>query len=187
MSLEAEKRKVEDELEAERALALEKETILERSKKRESEQADEIAELQSDIDALDSQLTRAMKLQKEGEEKYNELKQAFDQAAEHLVRLESEGKIGSAREAELLAQINSINEEIATLRSELEVVSKASDEFKNLAIQREEDLSRTKERSEGLVKELEGKLEGELRTRYAYKLLDMSSTNKLPGISTKTR
>ena len=62
MRLEADKRKVEEDLEAERALALDKDALLERSKKRESELEEEIAALQTDLDTLDSQLDRALKL-----------------------------------------------------------------------------------------------------------------------------
>ena len=81
MRLESEKGKVESALEAERALAVDKDALLERSKRRESELEEEITALQSDLDTLDSQLDRALKLQKESEEKHETLRQAFDQAA----------------------------------------------------------------------------------------------------------
>lgn len=165
MSLEAEKRKLDDELEAERALTLDKDTLLERSKKREAELEDEIAEYQGDIDALESQLTRAMKLQKESEEKYLDLRHMFDQAAEHLVRLEAEQKEWTVKEADLTEQIGAASEEIEALHADLDQLRKVSDELKDLAIQREEDLGRTKDRSDVLIKELEGKLDVELRNK----------------------
>ena len=59
MRLEAEKRNVED-LEAERALGIDKDSLLKRSKKRELELEDDVAALQSDLGTLDSQLDRAM-------------------------------------------------------------------------------------------------------------------------------
>lgn len=64
MILEAQKRKVEEELEAECGLALDKYALLERSEKREAELEDEVAVLQADLDLLDSQLDRALKLRK---------------------------------------------------------------------------------------------------------------------------
>lgn len=165
MSLESEKRKVEEALEAERALALDKDALLERSKKRESELEEEVAAMQSDLDLLDSQLDRAMKLQKESEEKYESLKVAFDQAAEHLVRMESEHKEWLEREAELLEELSKTREECDTLLQNQEELRKVGEELKNIAVQQEEDLGRTRERLDSSVKELEGKLEAEQRAK----------------------
>lgn len=166
MSLEAEKRKVEDKLEAERALALDKDGLLERSKKRESDLEDEVAALQSDLDELDSQLDRVMKQKKEAEEKYASLMQAFDEAAEHLVRLEAEGKESATREAELNGLLDVAREEINTMRGQHDELKKMREESKSLVLQREEDLARAKERMDVAVKELEGKLLLEQRQRY---------------------
>lgn len=163
MSLETEKRKVEEELEAERGLALDKDALLERSKKRESELEDEVAALQGDLELLDSQLDRVLKIQKESEEKHDNLRQMFDQAAEHLVRLETEQKEWTAREVELSAQLAEAQQGSDTMRTNLDELHKVSEELKNLALQREEDLARAKERTDTTVMELEGKLEGELR------------------------
>lgn len=80
---EVEKNKVKDLLEAERALNLDKDALLERSKKHEAELEEEAVELQADIDELQSQLDRAMA---DTETRYVELRE-IDQAAEHLVRL----------------------------------------------------------------------------------------------------
>ncbi|KAF8191360.1 nonmuscle myosin heavy chain b [Pholiota molesta] len=125
MMLEADKRKVEDDLEAERALAVDKDALLERSKQRESDLEDEIAALQADIATLDSQLSRAMRLQKESEDKYENLREAFDQRGAPCA-------VGGLR---------------------------------TLAVQREEDLVRTKERMETTVAELRGKLEVEVKNK----------------------
>lgn len=165
MSLESEKRKVEEALEAERTLALDKDALLERSKRRESELDEEVAALQSDLDLLDSQLDRAMKLQKESEEKYESLKQAFDQAAEHLVRMETEQKEWMDRETELLEELTSAREECDTLSHNQEELRKVGEELKNIAVQQEEDLSRTRERLDLDAKEFESKLEAEQRAK----------------------
>ena len=59
MSLEAEKRKVEEDLEAERALGVDKDS-LKRSEKREVESEDDVAALQANLDTSDSQLGRTI-------------------------------------------------------------------------------------------------------------------------------
>ncbi|KAG2004634.1 nonmuscle myosin heavy chain b [Coprinopsis cinerea AmutBmut pab1-1] len=165
MTLEAEKRRVEDQLEAERALGLDKDALLERSKRREAELEEEIGALQTDLDLLDSQLDRALKLQKESEEKHKSLQQAFDQAAEHLVRLEMEQKEWVVRENELLEQIMEAEKEIEELRTGSTELQKVGEELKNLAMQREEDIARTKERADVMLQEMEGKLKSETQSR----------------------
>jgi len=165
MSLEAEKRKVEDNLEAERALAFEKDALLERSKKQEAELEDEIAALQADIATLDSQLSRAMRLQKESEDKYERLRENFDEAAEHLVRLEGGEQSWVTRELELNEELKKAHDEIEALQGDLEQIHEVSEELRSLALQREEDLVRTKERMDSAVKDLRGKLDVEVRNR----------------------
>ncbi|KAI0726107.1 nonmuscle myosin heavy chain b [Fomitopsis betulina] len=167
MRLESEKRKVEEDLEAERALALDKDSLLDRSKKRESELEEEVAALQADLDTLDSQLDRALKLQKESEEKHETLRQAFDQAAEHLVRLEAEQQDWESREVGLNEQLDFAQEEIDAIKGERDNLEKLSDELKNLVVQKEEDLARTKERMESSLSDLGTKLTTESRNRDA--------------------
>lgn len=168
MTLEAQKRRVEEDLEGERALALDKDALLERSKKREGELEDEVTALQTDLDVLDSQLDRAMKLQKESEEKHEALKEVFDQAAEHLVRLETEEKEWTLREADLTDQLGIAYEEIEKMRGDLDELQKVSEELKNLALQREEDLTRTKDRMDGVVKDLDQKLQNENQSKFVF-------------------
>lgn len=163
--MEAEKNKVEDLLEAERALNLDKDTLLERSKKHEAELEEEVAELQADIDELQSQLDRAMALAKDTEARYADLREMFDQAAEHLVRLENEQKEGTIRDEEAASQIRSQEEEMEKLKGDLEMMQKVSEDLKRLAMQREEDLERARERADVTMKELQGKLDVEMRNK----------------------
>lgn len=165
MRLEADKRKVEEDLAAERALALDKDALLERSKKREVELEDEIAALQADLELLDSQLDRALKLQKESEEKHRTLQQAFDQAAEHLVRLEAEQQEWSKKETELTESLNEAEEDIDILTAEKEELQKQTEELKNLVAEREEDVARIKERMDSAVSDLDSKLKAEVLQR----------------------
>jgi myosin protein heavy chain len=165
MTLETEKRKVEDELECERALGLDKDALLERSKRREGELEDEVAALQADLDTLDSQLDRALKIQKESEEKNETLRMAFDQAADHLVRLESQQQGSAGNEAELAELVAAAQREIEVLHGDKEELQKVSEDLTSLVSQREQDMLRAKERMEAAITELETKLNNELRIK----------------------
>jgi len=165
MALEADKRKIIEDLEAERALALDKDAMLERSKKREIELEEEIVALHADLDVLDSQLDRALQLQKEGDEKHETLRIAFDQAAEHLVRMEGEQNDWRAKEAELSDILSAQERTMVQLQQENAALQKANEDLGSLVSQRDEDLSRIKERSEASVIDLQAKLNEELRAK----------------------
>lgn len=167
MSLEADKKKVEDALEGERALAVDKDGLLERSKIRESELEEDVAALQSDLDTIDSQLDRALKIQKEGEEKNETLRLAFDQAADHLVRLEKEQEEWVGREAELTELVAAAQHEMEALRADKAELQQVSEDLKDLVTQREEDLARARERMEAYIADLEARLGSETRDRSA--------------------
>ncbi|KAF9234323.1 nonmuscle myosin heavy chain b [Melanogaster broomeanus] len=164
MALEAEKQKIVEEFEAERALALDKDSLLERSKQREIDLEEEIKALQGDLDVLDSQLDRSLLRQKETDEKHENLRQAFDQAAEHLVRLESQQNDWKKQEAEFADLLSTMESSMAQLRDERDEVQKLNEDFTTLISQRDEDLARLKERSETSTSELQSKLAAELRT-----------------------
>lgn len=165
MQLEAEKRKIEDALEAERALSIEKDTQLERSKKTESDLRDDVEALQIDLDTLDGQLDRAIANHKQTEEKYNALREAFDEAADHLVRLENDEKAWKIRENELSQSLEIAEEKLDALKVERDDLKRLSDDSKLQLSQREEDLVRSRERLEGVVADLEAKLATELRNK----------------------
>lgn len=165
MRLEAEKRKIEDALEAERNLAVDKDALLERSKKRELELEEEVAALHGDLDTLDSQLDRVLKLQKEGEDKHEALRQAFDEAAEHLVRLEGEQREWASREEELLKRLASTDRNQDDLQREHDNLQKEAFELRRQLTQREEDLSRVRERMDAAILELDVKLSSEAQAQ----------------------
>lgn len=164
MTLETEKQRVIKELEAERALALDKDGLLERSKQREVELEEEIAALHADLDVLDTQLDWARQLQKESNEKHEKLQQAFDQAAEHLVRLESEKNGWRGQEAEFTDLLSTMEQSMHQMQGERDELQKLNEESTTLLSQREEDLIRLKERAEASTNELQVKLTAELRT-----------------------
>jgi myosin protein heavy chain len=165
MRLEAEKRKIEDDLEAERNLAVDKDALLERSKKRELELEEEVAALHGDLDTLDSQLDRVLKLQKEGEDKHETLRRAFDEAAEHLVRLEGEQQEWASREKELLKRLVSTDHDQDELQRERDDLHKEGTELRRQLTQREEDLSRIRERMDAAISELDVKLSSEVQAQ----------------------
>ncbi|KAH9992006.1 nonmuscle myosin heavy chain b [Russula compacta] len=163
MRLEVEKRKIEDALEAERNLAVDKDALLERSKKRELELEEEVAALHGDLDTLDSQLDRALRMQKESEEKHEALSQAFDEAAEHLVRLEGEQQEWASREEELSKRLASTDRDQGELHRERDNLQKEAVDLRRQLTQREEDLSRIKERMDATISELDVKLSSEVQ------------------------
>lgn len=174
MRLEAEKRKAEDALTAERNLAVDKDALLERSKRRELELEEEVTALQGDLDTLDSQLDRALKIQKESEDKHESLRQAFDQAAEHLVHLEGEQQGWASREEELLKRLASTDQDQEDLRRERGDLEKEAAELRRQLAQREEDLSRVKERMEVAISELDVKLSSEAQAQCVLSFLQTS-------------
>ncbi|EJD07825.1 nonmuscle myosin heavy chain b [Fomitiporia mediterranea MF3/22] len=165
MRLEADKRKVEDDLEAERSVGLEKDVQLKRSADRISELEEDVSALQTDLDTLDSQLDRVMANHKATEEKYEALREAFDEAANHLVRFEQDQKEWKIREEELSQSLAIAEEKLEVLQAERDELRRASDDAKRQLTEREEDILRAKERLEATVTELEAKLASEIRAR----------------------
>lgn len=165
MRLEQEKRKAEEDLEAERRLTVDKDVLLERSKKRESELEDDILALQADIDTLDSQLDRAMKAHKASEEKYEALKAAFDEAAEHIARFEKDAETWMSQEAELTAERTQTLSDIQALTITKESLEKMAEELQQTLRDRNEDSARLKERMDATIADLEGKLTAEVAAR----------------------
>ena len=68
----------------------------------------------------------------------------------------------------MTAQLNDALEDIDILNAEKEELQKEADELKSLVVQREEDVSRAKERMETAVSELDSKLNSEVRTKFVY-------------------
>lgn len=166
MELEAEKRKVEEQLEAERALGVEKDRLLERSKKQESDLTDDVVALQLDLETVDGQLDRAMQLQKETEEKHRATQLKYEETVTHLRNLESAEASWREREQELLSSVQRSESEMATMLSTRDGLGKIRDELQQNLREKEEDIVRVRERMEQIVTELEDKLSVETSARY---------------------
>lgn len=165
MILEAEKRKGEEDLEAERALGIDRDSLLERSKKRELELKDDVAALQVDPDTLGSQLYRTMANHKATEAKYETLRAAFDEAAEHLLRFEAEKKEWEIEHEELSQSLQITEEKAEVLQSDRDEVRKLSEDFQRQLSDREEGLARARDKMEATMADLEAKLVTESRNR----------------------
>ncbi|KAG9311336.1 myosin II heavy chain [Chiua virens] len=161
MALEADKLKIAQELEAERALTVDKDTLLERTKRREVELEEEIVALHADLDVLDSQLDRALLRQKEADEKHENLRQAFDQAAEHLVQFESQQNEWKKQETEFAELVATMESSMTQLQDERDELQRLNEDFTTLVSQHDEDFARLKERSEASTNELQLRLTAE--------------------------
>ena len=126
MRSEAEKWKVEESLEAERVLSIDKDSLLDRSRKRELE--DDVAALQADLDTLGSQLDRAMANHKATEEKSETIRVAFEEAAEHLVRFKAEQKERKLEHGLMRTNVESHMVGVVTLPVPLSWVSSFDDQ-----------------------------------------------------------
>lgn len=165
MELESEKRKIEEQLEAERNLALEKDRLLERSKKHESDLTDDVLALQADLETVDAQLDRAMKLQKDTDEKLRALQLKYDEANSRLQILESSDASWKTREQALLASIQRTEQEMSTMVATRATLEKTRDELQQKLTEKGEDISRVRDRMEASIAELEGKLAQETKAR----------------------
>lgn len=165
MELEAEKRKIEEQLEAERNLGMEKDRLLERSKKQESDLADDVIALQLDLETVDGQLDRAMKLQKDTEEKLRVVQQKYEEASTRLQILESSDASWKTREEELLVSIQRTEQELSAMAVARNQLEKNRDDLQQSLTEKGEDISRVRERMEANIAELEGKLAQETKAK----------------------
>lgn len=168
MQLEQEKRKVEDALEAERDLALDKEQILERSKARESQLDEELAEreqeitaLQADLDELGARLKASMESEQNLQDEYMILEAAFEEAKENISHLEAAEKDWTLKEKSLFGEKTEREREWEAVRERRDILEKESEELRRALQEKEEDLDRIKKRMDSAVADLEAKLASE--------------------------
>ena len=165
MQLEQEKRKVEEQLEAERAFALEKDALLERSKKQEGELEEEILAMQADLEAVDSQLERALAGHKAMEENFRVAKMNFEEASQHLQRLEGAEREWKVKEVELGEALRKATMELEDLAHAKDDLGKTEDDLRRSLKEKEEDISRVRERLESTIGDLEAKLSQTVKAR----------------------
>ena len=163
--LEAEKRKIEEALESERSLLLDKDQLLARSKERESALEDDLAALQGDVDLLEGQLEKAIASQKATEQAHAELKTAFDQAADHLLRLEAEQKAWKDKEDTFMRDLSKHSTNAEQFRSERQTLVAEKDDLQRKLQEKDQDLDRAHKRMLAAVQEVEAKLAAEAKAR----------------------
>ncbi|MCO5585361.1 hypothetical protein L7F22_039294 [Adiantum nelumboides] len=163
--LENEKKKVEGELHSERALLVDKDQLLARSKERESALQEELQAMQADIDQLDNQLERAIAGQRTAEQARDELKVAFDAAAKHLQDLDAKQNAWEQREMDLMSNVDRHSEEVEKIRAERAALQKERVDLDRLVQAKEQDIERMQVRMREAVAELERKLTTEAKNR----------------------
>ncbi|ETS59972.1 hypothetical protein PaG_05959 [Moesziomyces aphidis] len=163
--LEAEKRKIEEQLESERTLLLDKDQLLARSKEREAALEEDLAALQGDVDLLEGQLEKAIATQKATEQAHAELKAAFDQAAEHLLRLEAEQKAWKDKEDTFMRDLSKHTTNAEQFRSERQAHMAEKEDWQRKLQEKEQDLDRAQKRMLAAVQEVEAKLVAEAKGR----------------------
>ncbi|GAC99062.1 hypothetical protein PHSY_006659 [Pseudozyma hubeiensis SY62] len=163
--LESEKRKIEEQLQSERTLLLDKDQVLARSKERESALEDDLAALQGDVDLLEGQLEKALASQRATEQAHAELKQAFDQAADHLLRLEAEQKAWKQKEDTFMRDLSTHSTNAEQFRSERQAFAAERDDLSRKLQEKEQDVDRAHKRMLAAVQEVEAKLLAEANGR----------------------
>jgi len=156
--LQAEKNQVELDLDAERALVVEKHAQLQTSLAKNVELEEEISDLKQEMELLDTHLDTALKLRKESEEKREMLRQAFDEAADHLIRLQDEQKKWTMKEGEVSEKLREAEIDIEELRDAINALQMEKNNLAQRVVELEEDLERTKERTEDSVASLTARL-----------------------------
>lgn len=159
VSMKAEKEKVELSLSSEQQIGREKDGMLERSKKREAELLEKIAELEGDLDVLDSEREQALSAAAKVNERVAQLQRDFDQLVEQAAMLEKEGSDWRSREAQLLNESKNRSATHSQLESDKSALAAQVEDLRRSVAQKEETLKRAKERADLNVAELEKRLQ----------------------------
>lgn len=165
LSLESESRRVQEALDSERALSLDKDALLARSKEREAQLEEELSGMQEDLDTLDSQLERALAAQQAGEDRFNELQAAFQEASQHAVSLETTLETLKRNQTLGTRELEEKADEIAALSaSKASLLAQVTELTRSLA-ERDEDHKRSMTRLQLAQTELQGKLSSMTKER----------------------
>lgn len=154
LSLQADKERVEKDLEAERYLMQEKDELLVRSKTAQAGQVERIAQLEAEIEKLEAARDEAS-VQRDAEAAaHSKLQSKYNGLAEQVRVLEKEGAEARQRETDLLAQSRDKSAAHAVLENEMLALAKEMDELRRSMGDREEAGRRAREKRDGEVDEL---------------------------------
>ncbi|KAL2757794.1 hypothetical protein ACRALDRAFT_2040151 [Sodiomyces alcalophilus JCM 7366] len=154
-NVQTEMLRVQQTLESERVLALDKEEIFKRLQLREEELEDKLAGALEDQERLEDQLDDLLEAKKRSEQQVETYRSQLEQAASLIARLEEEKKQLSARTAELEAEIEEISHkqserseqeaalesEIKMLQSQLALKDRKTRDLEGKLLQVDQDLS----------------------------------------------
>lgn len=156
--LAGEKEKMERDLEAERGLGREKDSMLERSKAREAELLEKIEELEKDIELLDKERQQAVITADKIKEKLAQVQGNFEALVEQASMLEKQGSNWQKREAELLKDSKERVSAYAKIEREKKDLEGKVEELEREVSSKEEVMKRLKERLEASGMEMEKRL-----------------------------
>lgn len=148
---ELENHRIQQTLEAERALALDKEEIFKRLQLRESELSEKLAEANAELEQLEDQLDASIDSKQQTEEELATRREQVIQAGQIITRLEAEKK-DLQKQVEALnedlvhaerdtSKVDNLDQEIRSLRSQLGVKDRKLHELESVAssAEREKD------------------------------------------------
>jgi len=139
---ELENQRIQQTLEAERALALDKEEIFKRLQLRESELSERLAEANAELEQLEDQLDASIDTKQQTEEELETRREQVIQAGQIITRLEAEKK-DLQRQVEALnedlvhaerdtSKVDNLDQEIRSLRSQLGVKDRKLHELESI-------------------------------------------------------
>lgn len=158
-SLVLAKEKVEVELSSERQLGLDKDRMLERSKKREAELEETIKNLEADIDVLDRDREAAILAAEKAKERLSGVQHEYEQLLKQVELLEREGKAWRARESELLKEVKERSGAVGKIEAERKGLEGVVEGLKREVGLKEEAMRRAKERADLGLAEVEKRLQ----------------------------
>ncbi|KAA1113840.1 hypothetical protein PGTUg99_026504 [Puccinia graminis f. sp. tritici] len=169
-AVELEKQRVENELEQERLVSLNKEEQLIRSKEMEMALVEELEATRKELEALEDQFENEVKLQHSTQGAVKEIDTRKEDLSKQIAELEAHQLRWVDDENRLKATITDQQHLIEKLQKEKAELHQVHEDLKRQQAESEEDLDRSEKRLKMVIAELEGKLE-----------FENDSTNKLKG------
>jgi len=160
-AVEAEKQKVEDELEQERLVSLNKEEQLIRSKEMEMALVEELEATRKELEALEDQFENEVKLHHATKVAVQEIDNRKEDLGKQIAKLQAQQSKWIDDESRLKASINEQQHVIEKLEKEKDELQRAHEDLKRQQAESEEDLERSEKRLKMVIADLEGKLEFE--------------------------
>jgi myosin protein heavy chain len=156
--LEAAQAELEASLVSERALSIERESLLRLSKEREAALEEDLALAQADLETVDGQLERAMASKAEADQRIGDLNSAFANSTQLLATLQTEQAAWKAREVDLASKTSIQTSEWDRVNSEREAGVVAIAELRRNVAEQAQDAEREHKRLVDALAAVEGRL-----------------------------